>query len=311
MKKTDANGVIYDGEVNSSSEPHGKGTKTYPNGDFYEGEWKNGKLNGHGICVIGKERYNGDFANDCFEGVGTYKYKNGALYSGEWKADKWHGEGILSLSDGTVIECEWKNGKILGEVSIEYPDGTTYQGRIAPAPSKSEKDYIDGKVDFKAWLGVGYCVLSEDNMMSGATLRGVWSGYMKGENITCTSKDGKTETGRVDGDKFYPTEAKGNFDKLFDNTSLVAPSSDEYEGETNHRGEYHGKGVLRCANGEVYSGEFAYGEWYGYGLYVSKEGVTYYGYFTKTKESNKVTLLDGIKIPVQGKMKGGKFIPNL
>ena len=311
MKKSYANGVIYEGELNSSQEPHGMGKKTYPNGDFYEGEWKNGRLSGHGICVMGKERYNGMFLTDCFDGDGTYKYENGASYSGAWSADRWNGDGILTLADGTKIECEWKMGKIPADVSITYADGSVYNGKLAPISTSEEKDYISGKVDFKAWQGNGTCVLSEEYMASGDTLEGEWSGYMRGENITVTHPNGNVEFGKVDGEKFYPAKANSaDLDKLFDNTSLVAPANDEYEGEKNRRGEYHGSGVLRYQSGEVYSGGFAYGNWYGTGLYVTSEGVTFFGYFTSTKESSNISLLDGIKVPVHGKMRGGKFIPD-
>ncbi len=308
MKKSYANGVIYEGEVNSSQEPHGQGKKTYPNGDFYEGEWKNGRLSGHGICVMGKERYNGTFLNDCFDGDGTYKYENGASYSGAWSADKWNGEGILTLADGTKIECEWKNGKIPADVSITYTDSSVYNGKLAPVSTSEEKDYTSGKINLNDWRGQGTYTRAD-----GSELSGTWSGYMHGDSITLKSSDGGHAVGKIAGGEFIPSDAPKNssidFNKLFSHASL-APKADEYEGETNRRGEYHGKGILKYQSGEVYSGNFAYGKWYGTGLYVTSTGVTYFGYFTNTKESSNISLLDGIKVPVHGKMRGGKFIPD-
>lgn len=309
MKKSYANGVIYEGELNSSQEPHGMGKKTYPNGDFYEGEWKNGRLSGHGICVMGKERYNGMFLNDCFDGDGTYKYENGASYSGAWSADRWNGEGILTLADGTKIECEWKMGKIPADVSIIYADGSVYNGKLAPISASEEKDYISGKINLSGWQGQGTYTRAD-----GSELSGEWSGYMHGESITIKSSDGRVAVGKIAGGELVesraPKSTTVDLDKLFSHASLSAPKADEYDGETNRRGEYHGSGVLRYQSGEVYSGGFAYGNWYGTGLYVTSEGVTFFGYFTSTKESSNISLLDGIKVPVHGKMRGGKFIPD-
>lgn len=46
--------------------PHGYGRFLHHNGDFYEGEFVEGKL----------------------EGTGIYRKNNGAIFNGEWKCDK-------------------------------------------------------------------------------------------------------------------------------------------------------------------------------------------------------------------------------
>ena len=51
---------------------NGQGTYKYPNGEVYEGEWKDRKRNGRG----------------------TNKYPNGEVYEGEWQDDKKNGSFI-------------------------------------------------------------------------------------------------------------------------------------------------------------------------------------------------------------------------
>ena len=43
-------GSTYVGEV-KGKRPHGKGKKTFPNGDVYEGEFKDGSITGKGISI--------------------------------------------------------------------------------------------------------------------------------------------------------------------------------------------------------------------------------------------------------------------
>ena len=50
---------------------NGQGTYIYPNGEKYEGDWKNGKYHGHG----------------------TFTYPDGSKYVGKFRDDKrWHGK---------------------------------------------------------------------------------------------------------------------------------------------------------------------------------------------------------------------------
>ena len=60
-----------EGERNAAGQPEGRGTMRYPNGDVYEGEFKQDKR----------------------EGRGTYRKANGQVGVSCWKADKLVGEG--------------------------------------------------------------------------------------------------------------------------------------------------------------------------------------------------------------------------
>ncbi|KAL9188902.1 hypothetical protein ACHAXT_011392 [Thalassiosira profunda] len=84
------------------------GTLRGVNGDVYEGEVKDGKRNGKGVC----------------------RYANsGAVYDGEWKDDMWHGIGTFTSAADNVIEGEWMKGKQHGRVTVKgIASGKTYVG---------------------------------------------------------------------------------------------------------------------------------------------------------------------------------------
>ena len=72
-----------------NSQRHGYGTETYPDGNIYEGEYKDDRRNGKG----------------------TYKHHDGAKYVGEFKNNLPHGKGTAFASDNTILqEGEWFEG---------------------------------------------------------------------------------------------------------------------------------------------------------------------------------------------------------
>jgi len=77
---------------------HGRGAKTWPNGDRYEGEFADDHKNGYGVYEWGKgpwegERYDGEFAGDRRHGYGIYWWPGGDVYSGPWESDRPTGPG--------------------------------------------------------------------------------------------------------------------------------------------------------------------------------------------------------------------------
>jgi len=71
---------------------HGKGVKTWPNGDRYEGEFFEDRKEGVGVYTWGRgpwqcERYEGGYRDDRRHGFGIYRYATGDFYSGPWEND--------------------------------------------------------------------------------------------------------------------------------------------------------------------------------------------------------------------------------
>jgi hypothetical protein len=72
----------------------GTGTKIYPSGSKYRGEFRNGKEHGQGtLYFFNGSSYEGEFRNGQFHGKGKIQYSNGNEYSGEFLDGKMTGEG--------------------------------------------------------------------------------------------------------------------------------------------------------------------------------------------------------------------------
>ena len=85
----------YEGEVNENKEPHGQGKMKYKNGHIYEGEFKNGNLDGKGKYsfdgVSGARTYG-------FNGIERFYDRNiEGFYDGEFIKNQKDGKGELTL----------------------------------------------------------------------------------------------------------------------------------------------------------------------------------------------------------------------
>ena len=81
---------------------HGKGVKTWPNGDRYEGEFVADGKDGYGSYQWGAgpwqgERYDGSFLADRRQGHGTYWWPSGDVYDGPWENDQPTGPGTAMM----------------------------------------------------------------------------------------------------------------------------------------------------------------------------------------------------------------------
>ena len=82
----------YTGEF-SAGMKHGKGVKSWPNGDRYEGEFVQDRKEGKGAYIYGRgpwsgERYDGEWKADQRQGYGVYSWPTGDVYKGLWQADR-------------------------------------------------------------------------------------------------------------------------------------------------------------------------------------------------------------------------------
>ena len=76
---------------------HGRGIKTWADGERYEGDFANDKKHGQGTYLWGKdtpwagERYVGEYREDQRHGQGRYEWTNGDVYTGPWESDRMTG----------------------------------------------------------------------------------------------------------------------------------------------------------------------------------------------------------------------------
>jgi hypothetical protein len=81
----------YTGEFRAGKK-HGKGVKTWPNGDRYEGEFVEDFKEGQGAYTWGRgpwegHRYEGAYRRDRRHGFGRYRWTTGDVYAGPWEDD--------------------------------------------------------------------------------------------------------------------------------------------------------------------------------------------------------------------------------
>tara|TARA_A100001037_G_scaffold32100_1_gene25234 strand:+ start:10576 stop:12867 length:2292 start_codon:yes stop_codon:yes gene_type:complete len=99
---------------------NGHGTYLYANGDKYVGEWRDGKPNGQGTATFAKtgNKYVGEFRNKKYHGRGTFTWANGNKYVGGHRAGKRHGQGTFTFANGRIKEGIWKDNKLQSALSL-------------------------------------------------------------------------------------------------------------------------------------------------------------------------------------------------
>ena len=108
---------------------HGRGKYRYPNGDFYEGDFKDDLRDGYGSYIYANgDKYAGQWANDYKDGTGTMVFTNGDHYEGQWRFNKRHGRGKLTFKNGQVYEGYYRDDQRCGYGVMKYPSGDVYAG---------------------------------------------------------------------------------------------------------------------------------------------------------------------------------------
>ncbi len=119
------------------------GTYTYPNGNKYVGEWKDGNYNGQGtITYASGNKYVGEFKDDKRNGQGTYTFADGENYVGEFKDDKANGQGTYTFADGNKYVGEFKDGKRNGQGTLTIASGNKYVGEFKDGNYNGQGTYF-------------------------------------------------------------------------------------------------------------------------------------------------------------------------
>jgi serine/threonine protein kinase len=109
------NGIKYYGPFEKGLPANGRGTMVFPNGDRYDGDFKDGKRNGCGTFTFANGRsYMGQFQQDQLSGLGVWVLENGNHYIGEFKDNHCHGNGTFVFADGASEYGVWQDGKLVG-----------------------------------------------------------------------------------------------------------------------------------------------------------------------------------------------------
>ena len=93
-----------------------RGTRPYPDGGEYVGEFRDGKPNGQGTLTYRYwGEYVGEFRDGRPNGQGTYTYPDGRRYVGEWRDGDFNGRGTRTYPDGRKEVGEWRDGNFIGQ----------------------------------------------------------------------------------------------------------------------------------------------------------------------------------------------------
>ena len=112
-KLPDLKGAEYEGSW-LQGKMHGKGCLRWPDGRYFQGQFRQNQRHGFGKMEIpevtnkgrSKTIFEGQWKFDKFEGHGKIIYANGDVYQGMVKDGKPHGQGVM------------KQGKFIGKSSI-------------------------------------------------------------------------------------------------------------------------------------------------------------------------------------------------
>ena len=190
------------------------------NGDYYNGEFSDGKKNGQGnIIYANGTKYEGSFKNDFHDGFGKLMQSDGEIFEGEWKKGKINGKGTRIHSNGSKYIGSYINNIRNGQGHLILFNGESYNG-----------NFINGKANgmgtFKFKNGNIYHGEFKDNLIMGKgtlTLKngdkyiGTFNnGYLNGKGTYINNNTGEKYIGNFEANK------KNGEGKLFDiNGNLI------------------------------------------------------------------------------------------
>ena len=106
----------------------------------YEGEFANDLYNGRGkITFASGASYEGDFYENMFHGNGTYiQPNNTGKYEGAWEQGKWHGFGVYVDADGVEWKGDFFMGKYESPVDVDFGEIKRKEIQLGRSESKME-----------------------------------------------------------------------------------------------------------------------------------------------------------------------------
>ena len=127
-EKFSLNGNYYEGEFKDGLK-YGQGREETKE-DVYVGNFENDKKNKKGKLVYKKinDSYEGDFLDNNITGKGEYKWENDDIYIGDFIDEKMHGKGLYKWPDGGEYEGEYINNIKEGIGRFKWSNGKIYEG---------------------------------------------------------------------------------------------------------------------------------------------------------------------------------------
>jgi len=229
----------YEGERNAAGQEEGRGTERFPDGAVYEGEWKAGQREGHGMYQYAGDVYEGEWKAGEKEGRGKFRYADGAVYDGEWKAGQMEGSCTFQLAGGDVYEGQYKIGQMEGRGTLRYADGAVYEGQYKGGKREGRGTFRDA-----------------NGVYDGEYKAGQMEGHGTFQHADGAVYEGQYKAGKRDG--------RG---------TCRYSSGDVYDGQWK-AGQREGRGKIRYSDGDTFEGEWKAGQ-EGRGTCMDANGVVY------------------------------------
>jgi len=268
---------------------HWKGISYYENNKTeYDGQWKNGLKDGHGILYMNDENntivYNGTFEKDLISGKGIEYYENGnIMYNGSWLQNKFHGLGQYYYPNNQLeYNGLFSNGRRDGDGILYNEDGSYAFWGDWKQDNRYYGELFYDKNNRTEYIGY----FNKDNRFQ-------WKGryYYNNEENTIYY-DGYFENGRPN--------YNGTF--YYENGNKI------YEGSIIY-GYFHGKGISYYDNGQLmYNGTFELNKFSGNGiLYFKNSTKRIVGEFKNGKCEGKGILYANEEIIYNGTFKDNNY----
>lgn len=92
-------------------------------------------------------KYNGEFRDNKMNGQGTFTWPNGTQYMGNFSDGKMSGQGTLTWADGSKYVGEFSDGNMSGQGTVFAADGTASSVRAMSVPAPQAKPQPKVKSD--------------------------------------------------------------------------------------------------------------------------------------------------------------------
>ncbi len=159
---------VFEDKVRELGSSRQTGSKCWPRGAKYSGEWLRSQWHGHGdVTYPDHSRYEGEFKNNKRNGAGTMWYVDGRKYVGQFCDGMRHGKGKETLANGSYYEGDFvrnaADGCMLSVVSDSvhvcrrgvcvYANGSRYSGDFKRGLRDGHGvfEYKDGCCYFGGW----------------------------------------------------------------------------------------------------------------------------------------------------------------